>query len=997
MFSTFFFVVLYCIFFVTYSETTILPSACNDLSDGTYSIKLLEDNDDCNVVQIQCSNGYMMLNVNKDKNLEKCFSSWAKWHYAIAGPTNDDHVNWAQWFLGDDGNTKYLVSPSCDVCDESDTTNNDLGTDTTYYMTGNLFGCWWWIRGLHDCDMDWNTYECYACECDDGACHGTSMEDSDATTGICATKTRSSTADVATTHDLCTRDTNLSFKPSLGTDGRFCVCAKPSTVQYYEVDNSLISGEQTTDTTNEAQTDTTTTDEPVNVELYQSDFLHGTYRITKSGTYTIMEDITFDFNAGTANEDGAWLPHSDQEDDYPGAGQYRDPYFMGFFAGITIETKDVILNLNGHTLQQSEPYYHQQRWFSIIELANQPFMPGQGPGFFGGDPVMADGATIKDGTLGLTSHHAIHGNRCKNIVIENVIIKDFETHGIQINGFENVEIRNVEIGPSSQKAYLLGEYGHARMILPRLRKIQEENPTGTIQFYGRDSPVTIKELADELETQIDMAFNYVLHGVEHSEDDENYNTWLKAKENFINEDGIPYGSGMYGLFFSYPGANVFGYAHSDLRSSNAVVENVKIHNLYHKMYEYLRFHSGIPFYVNPFNAVFDVEAAMSDVTDVAGATYVGNLMTDIYLAMNKLSDNFGYLQMQMLKNDGLVAWAVGAKSLDPDDITVTCNADVMTHSGKGIAGFRVDGVDNVVVSNLEIYELYDYSTVGSEKCGEYEAGGGNIQGGHFLQKRPMQMGFSGNMMQGISVDYCEVSMSDIYVHDIGSATGLAFGMSIWPGTELSIDGDVTVTNVRAGFQLEKDTYSFEDRPNKAPEACAIRVYWQYNGDSASIEHNSGDITTECVVGHVSCFEDSSYQGSMLGFYQSCSKTEKVGGLNDDELDISSTLTMFDSRMSLMDPKESKKDFMKYVSFSNIAGTDDSDDSSTKKNKLKSQHALNSSTHRIGRFMQLFMMIFPIIMIVIYILWTRYISRGEKMYQYTKLSTSENHTNYGTIN
>ena len=33
-------------------------------------------------------------------------------------------------------------------------------------------------------------------------------------------------------------------------------------------------------------------------ELYQSDFVDGTYRIKKSGTYKIMEDIEFDFNAG---------------------------------------------------------------------------------------------------------------------------------------------------------------------------------------------------------------------------------------------------------------------------------------------------------------------------------------------------------------------------------------------------------------------------------------------------------------------------------------------------------------------------------------------------------------------------------------------------------------------------------------------------------------------------------------------------------------------------
>ena len=33
-------------------------------------------------------------------------------------------------------------------------------------------------------------------------------------------------------------------------------------------------------------------------ELWQSDFEEGTYRIQRAGTYKIMEDIEFDFNAG---------------------------------------------------------------------------------------------------------------------------------------------------------------------------------------------------------------------------------------------------------------------------------------------------------------------------------------------------------------------------------------------------------------------------------------------------------------------------------------------------------------------------------------------------------------------------------------------------------------------------------------------------------------------------------------------------------------------------
>ena len=122
---------------------------------------------------------------------------------------------------------------------------------------------------------------------------------------------------------------------------------------------------------------------PVIYYLYQSDFAEGTYRITEPGRYVLMDDILFNPNPGSqtrnnANDDmTAWRPHEDQQEEYPGAAQYKDPYFMGFWAAITIETDDVILDLNDHTIAMDEIFYHQQRWFTIISLTSQYFLPGQ--------------------------------------------------------------------------------------------------------------------------------------------------------------------------------------------------------------------------------------------------------------------------------------------------------------------------------------------------------------------------------------------------------------------------------------------------------------------------------------------------------------------------------------------------------------------------------------------------------------------------------------------
>ena len=72
-------------------------------------------------------------------------------------------------------------------------------------------------------------------------------------------------------------------------------------------------------------------------ELYQTDFDNGPYRITKSGTYKLMEDIVFNFNfkdsedVDSVLEDDSWWPTSDQANDYPGSGDTNGAYDIFFF------------------------------------------------------------------------------------------------------------------------------------------------------------------------------------------------------------------------------------------------------------------------------------------------------------------------------------------------------------------------------------------------------------------------------------------------------------------------------------------------------------------------------------------------------------------------------------------------------------------------------------------------------------------------------------------
>ena len=170
--------------------------------------------------------------------------------------------------------------------------------------------------------------------------------------------------------------------------GRFCVCTKPSASQYFEVTDDMMTAKEESlknqaeaklqseeeETRKESEDASTRT-----IKLYAKDFERGTLRIKEPGTYILMEDVEFNWNAGTPEEpnaNGAWFPN-ENDPEYPGYGGTRDLYFMGYFAGITIECNDVVIDLNGHELRQSKEFFYQQGFFSTIEVESQPFMPGQ--------------------------------------------------------------------------------------------------------------------------------------------------------------------------------------------------------------------------------------------------------------------------------------------------------------------------------------------------------------------------------------------------------------------------------------------------------------------------------------------------------------------------------------------------------------------------------------------------------------------------------------------
>ena len=198
---------------------------------------------------------------------------------------------------------------------------------------------------------------------------------------------------------------------------------------------------------------------PCDFCLSSSDFEEGTYRIIEPGSYCLTSDIIFNPTPGSnsnPNSPSVWFPSDPLQ--FPGSLTQTDGAFaLGFFAVISIEASNIKIDLNGYTISYHYNFYLQQRFGSIIEIANSPFLPSTGPAEFGSKFENVNNISICNGNLGLTSHHGIHSNNATNIVIQDLIIHDFEVAAIQLNGFQNALISNVSIGPSLQSVPLTGK------------------------------------------------------------------------------------------------------------------------------------------------------------------------------------------------------------------------------------------------------------------------------------------------------------------------------------------------------------------------------------------------------------------------------------------------------------------------------------------------------------------------------------------------------------
>jgi len=369
----------------------------------------------------------------------------------------------------------------------------------------------------------------------------------------------------------------------------------------------------------------------------------------------------------------------------------------GFFAGIVMDGKDIHLDLKGFTIKMSEESNLKLRFFSLIELNNSPFPLRDGLPLNKAKIQWNAGKniTIENGTLGLSSHSGIHGNNNSNIIIHNMVIKDFEVGGIMLNGASRVKITSTKIGPNFQKMKLNAKFSAVAQILHQYEKVFQI------------------EKMERLYTPLLNEFN---------------NTVASCLSNrainplFRNEKGVIDGV-AYGILINKSGVAIHshGSKNSDTgRANNIKIKKVTIDDIKAGVDE------KIGYQVNG-KVIRDIAGQPIDLHLIVQNRKIDivsfyQLLTAYFIRQNKNSTN-----STLFTPDPLLDWFVkiykpekfiwnGEYILTPEEYfflnnwitnytTMVRGGDSMIHVNKGVIALRLDGVDNTTIYNTVIKNI----------------------------------------------------------------------------------------------------------------------------------------------------------------------------------------------------------------------------------------------------------------------------------------------------
>jgi hypothetical protein len=493
--------------------------------------------------------------------------------------------------------------------------------------------------------------------------------------------------------------------------------------------------------------------------------------------------------------------------DGPGPARGYDPaaFGIGFFAAIAIPADDVTVDLNGFTLEQSREHALLQRFYANIELAGAPFIPGQGPHDFGTTFEPAKNVTIRNGILGLSSHHGIHGNLNENVTIQDLNFVDFEVAAAALNGANTIVIENVS-ATNRKDVPILGTFSNALFIMPYVNYLTYwDEMDGDIDLT-LDLPtgsLSIQAIRGGLVEAINNVYEDVItnggfiNATEHAADFNLFNNPFRVVD-----------GNAYGILTGAAGVQVNGYPSVDVAnpSIDVTIRNVELENLHSAVSEIPTLaNSEGKEVIDPIGAVFMLRNAPNGLsntltTNDLNSHYMGNVLANAQLIVAKGIEAGAFAQGSFLDvsrntiDRDIIDWAESGQPLS--DLVGTpgiddglgafdwfYNGDTMFHVNKGSIGFKLDGSEDLYLDNLKVEGLRSFGLPGSSEAGNYG------DRGHPKQSLP---GYNGAASIAFSFAGTEnVLANGLYAENVFSDWGEVYGVRIFNGSRnITIDNTI---------------------------------------------------------------------------------------------------------------------------------------------------------------------------------------------------------------
>jgi hypothetical protein len=529
------------------------------------------------------------------------------------------------------------------------------------------------------------------------------------------------------------------------------------------------------------------------VDLSSADFAGGSYIMDKpDACYLLTEDVEFG-------------PAADRDFRASQEPYASNPAFaLDFFAAIVVQAPGVTINLGGHEIRQSRAHYVQQRFFAVIELADRPFIQGQGPADFSGAgataPVVhASSFTLRNGRLGLSSHHGIHGNGAWVVLVEDVDIADYEVGAVALNGAKNVVLKRVRALGTFAAVPVAGTYSSARFMLPFVQRALAAAPASAARTRLETASAALEALMQHVFGDV-VATGRI-----------DKNTHAAAHALFGNPSGLPDGSASYGFVFHAHGVAVNGFEcdRSDSRHDelhHILIEDCEVRNtrLHAVETPALRDVASGKVMRGPAGDILRI-AELLDAGDPG--KYAGTPLSDTKIALHELALVVGQIGGTTLRihpvveqwsrhtGPGLAA-AVAAGTLD-----YVRNCDNMLHVNKGAFAIRIGGGHHVAVRKTDIHTAENTGAPefvtplpGETLQDAYYTGGSD--GGHPLQDP--QAGYMGADAVGIAVEAADNVLIDaVNIRNVHSRSMWATGIMVHNDAANVHLHDVALFNITA--------------------------------------------------------------------------------------------------------------------------------------------------------------------------------------------------------